>query len=371
MQSRTPRVLEIGAWTYCKDEYPETTTLLWTGERPLDPGHGAIDCTPARFIDAMRDVRAGKYDAVIVYIQTRAAWHPRYWLRSLVKDPLRPFSAVLRVFGVALLRFVKPRIPMAVLDMNDGFIIGRHNFFLLDKADIVFKRELPADRWHMLCHSVHPSLPTRRIRRDKSWIRRLEKIHPIALPAAAVHHANLWDGDFPEKTADIFFSGDVEENSWVRRTGMIELEKLRSIGLKVDIPQERLPYDEFLRRMSKAWLAWSPEGFSWECYRTAEAAQCLTVPVINYPTVERYKPLRQDEHVVFYDLEPGGLARAVQAALADKDLLRKMAIAARDHVRANHLHRPVIDYIVSATLAAATGGIGYFAKPANSLTTRS
>ena len=66
--------------------------------------------------------------------------------------------------------------------MNDAFILGRHNFFLLDEADIVFKRELPVDRWHMLCHSVHPMLPTRRIRRQPRWQARLAKIRPIALP---------------------------------------------------------------------------------------------------------------------------------------------------------------------------------------------
>ncbi|MGM4924893.1 glycosyltransferase family 1 protein [Tardiphaga sp. 804_B3_N1_9] len=346
-----PRILELGSWHYCKDIYPEETDVLWTGERPIPRGRAAkgfADCTPWRFIKAMREARRGAYDLIIVYMPLRPAWHPRYWLRAFFRQPLRPLSAMTRVFGVSWLRFVKPPVPIAVLDMNDAFIVGSHNFFLLDKATAAFKRELPVDRWHILCHSAHPALPTRRIRRNRRWNERLAKIRPISLPATRIDT----DSEPPEKTSDVFFVGEVAENSWVRRVGLSELEALRSKGLKVDIPHERLPHDEFLRRLSSAWLAWSPSGYSWECYRTAEAAQCLTVPVLNYPTVERHAPVREHEHVLLYDVTPGSLSAVIERGLSNKPRLRQMALGLREHVRKYHLQDAMVDYVIDETLRA-------------------
>jgi hypothetical protein len=108
--------------------------------------------------------------------------------------------------------------------------------------------------------------------------------------------------------------------------------------------------------MSKAWLACSPSGMGWECYRTAEAAQCLAVPVVNRPTIECYAPLRDGEHAIFYDIEPGGLTRAVEAALADRDRIRRMALAARRHVLDHRTHHALIDHIVAAGLSRGKGG---------------
>ncbi len=101
-----------------------------------------------------------------------------------------------------------PPVPLVAVDLNDHFGIRRPGFFLLDKADVVFKRELPADRWRVLAHSAHPALPTLRIRSNPRWQRRLEKLRPMSLPPPAVDAAQLWDGAFPDKTADIFFSGN-------------------------------------------------------------------------------------------------------------------------------------------------------------------
>jgi glycosyltransferase involved in cell wall biosynthesis len=350
------RILEIGDFHYVKDQYPERTTLLWTGRRsPLVGRSQYFDCTLPRLLRAMADVRAERYDLVVVYMGLRSPWHPRNWLRALAAEPTRPLHAFSRVFGVSWLRFVSIPAPLVVLDMNDAFIMGSHNFFLLDKADVVFKRELPVDRWHILCHSVHPMLPTRRIRRQPRWQARLAKIRPIALPSLMIDDASPRPGEFPEKSADLFFSGNVTENSWVRRTGMAELEELAKRGVKVDVPAERLPTSEFRRRLARAWLAWSPSGFSWECFRTSEAAQCLTVPVLNYPTVELHRPLIDGRHVIYYNPEPGGLVRAVETALGDKERLKQMAIAAREHVLRYHTPRALVDHVVECGLAVNQG----------------
>jgi glycosyltransferase involved in cell wall biosynthesis len=350
------RILEIGDFHYVKDQYPERTTLLWTGGRsPLLPRSEYFDCTPRRLLRAIADVRAGRYDLVIVYMGLRSPWHPRNWLRALVAEPMRPHAALSRVFGVSSLRLLSLPAPLIVLDMNDAFIMGRHNFFLLDKADVVFKRELPVDRWHILCRSAHPMLPTRRIRRQPRWQRRLAKIRPIALPSPVIETGSLRPGEFPQKTVDLFFSGNVTENSWVRRAGMMELEELARRGVKIDAPAERLQPEEFRRRLASAWLAWSPSGFSWECFRTSEAAQCLAVPVLNYPTVELHRPLIDGRHAIYYGPEPGGLVQAVETALADKQRLQQMALTAREHVLSYHTPRALVDHVIECGLAVNKG----------------
>ena len=110
----------------------------------------------------------------------------------------------------------------------------------------------------------------------------------------------------------------------------------------------RLPQAEFYRRMASAWLTWSPAGFGWDCHRHYEAAQCLTVPLINYPTIVRYAPLEDGKHAIYYAPEPGGLTRAVLAALSNRDRLRDVAIAAREHVLAHHTHRARCDAVLEA-----------------------
>jgi hypothetical protein len=366
MNASEARVLEIGDLSYIKEAFPDQTTLLWTGRKP--PVHWVerppaplarsdySDCTPASFARGIRDAAAGRYDVIITYLPLYSVWHPRNGLRSLLGDPLHPWRALTRVLGVSWLRLAKLPVPLVVVDLNDHFGIRRPSLFLLDKADVVFKRELPADRWQVLAGSAHPALPTLRIRSNRRWQEQLEKIRPISLPVPRVDTAALWEGDFPDKTADIFFSGNTVLNSWVRRTGIAAMKELAARGIKVDIPEKRLPRDQFYRRMSRAWLAWSPSGFGWDCYRTGEAAQCLTVPVVNNPTVERHRPLLQGQHLIQYDIEGDGLVRAVENALADKDRLRQIAFAAREHVKAHLTLRPLAAHIIETGLSFRPSG---------------
>ena len=367
MDSSGARVLELGELSFIKEAFPDRTTLLWTGRTPpaywVDRSPPApidrsdyFDCTPASFARGMRDAAAGRYDVIVAYLPLYSPWHPRNTLRSLLGDPLHPWASLTRVLGISWLRHTRPSVPLLVVDFNDHDAIRRPSWFLLDKADVVFKRELPADRWQVLSGSAHPALPTLRIRSDLRWQRRLEKLRPISLPAPHVDAASLWSGAFPEKTADVFFSGKTAANSWVRRTGIVALKELAARGVDVDIPDQVLPREQFYRRMSRAWLAWSPSGFGWDCYRTGEAAQCLSVPLVNHPTIERYRPLLQGKHLIQYDIEDDGLALAVESALADKDRLRRMALAARDHVNTHLTLQPLVRHIIETGLAAGKLG---------------
>ncbi len=343
-------ILEIGDHQHFKQTLFAQTDLLWSGRRNpqlLTPRDYA-DCTPAAFARAMREASRGKFDIVVAYAGQRSPWHPRYWLRAMFQGA--PLRAGIRVFGVSWLRYVRLHVPLVVLDMHDIPTIHPSNFFLLDRASIYFKRELPVDHWQSFYGAAHPNLPTLRIRRNPHWQRRLAKLQPISLQAGLIDLGSSDVEAFSVKTADVFFAGAVEDNSTVREQGLRQLRRLQETGLKIDIPQERLPPDEFYRRMSRAWLAWSPSGLGWDCYRHYEAPQCLAVPVINYPTISRYCPMQDGVHAVYYDPEGDGLIRAIEEALADKERLRRIAVAGRAHVRSHHAGPAFCERVLRAAL---------------------
>lgn len=347
------RILEIGDYHYCADVYPERTTLLWTGWRPPFKRDRLVyhDCTPMRFVKAMRELRAGQYDLVIVYAAQYSPWHPRNWLRAFGREPWKPLATLSRGFGVSWLRLARPSVPVAFLDMSDSFLIGVHNFSMIDMADVCFKRELPIDRWHAFVGPGHPFFPSARMRRMPRWQARIDKLRPLSLPVPKLEASKIAADAFPEKTKDIFFAGEIEGNSSVRRRGIGELKALSERGIRVDVADERLPWAEYSQRMARAWLTWSPEGVGWECYRPSEALQCRSVPLINTTTIERYAPLLNGEHTFYYDIEPGGLTRAVVAALEDKEKLKRMALAGREFVRAHRTHRAIVDHVIETALS--------------------
>lgn len=108
--------------------------------------------------------------------------------------------------------------------------------------------------------------------------------------------------------------------------------------------------------MAAAWLAWSPQGLGWECSRHYEAPLANTVPLMSYPTILRDHPLRDGEHCLLYAVEPGGLAAAARAALADKPRLARMAAAANAHVRRYHTERARAERVTVAVLGRRLDG---------------
>ena len=345
------RILEIGGF-YFKLEYPDRTTALWSNPRLPQEGE-PIDgfSTPDRILRELKAARAGKYDVIIANTMRYSPWHPRYWTRGPFYTPGHPWASLTRQFGVSALRFAQIPVPLIAIDMDDAFGISRNSVFLLDKAKIFFKRELPVDKWQVLYGSVHPHLPTLRYRKRKKWQRRMDALQPISLPQWR-YDERLRTAPFPQKTHDIFFVGSTLGNSTVRSAGLPEIERLKALGYRIDQPTERLPYDAFLERMSRSWLAWSPEGMGWDCNRHYEASIAQAVPLMNQPTIIRHAPLREGVHGVYYDVEPGGLERAAIAALADKDRLQRMAIAAHDHVFAHHTRRAYCDRVLRMALEA-------------------
>jgi hypothetical protein len=347
----TARVLEIGDNYYFKAQYPHRTTLLWTGVR-LPQDRSLVDAlaTPGRVLGELRAAARGRYDVVVVYPMRYSGWHPRYWARALVSPPFAPWAALTRAAGVSAMRFVrKPQVPLVAIDMDDSFNLSPPGLFLLDMADVFLKRELPVDRWQLLSGSLHPHIPTLRFRRNATWRNRIAAIQPVGLPQWMIDPA-LTNGPPPQKTADVFFAGAIVGNSTVRETGIAELERLKARGIVVDLAPLQLGFDEYQRRMSAAWLAWSPEGRGWHCNRHYEAALVQTVPMMNFPTVIRHAPLQDGVHAFHYAPEPGGLETAVISALGDKPRLRRMALAARDHAVAHHTREAYCNRILRLAL---------------------
>lgn len=346
MDSTKLRIVEIGERPLFRTCYPESTFKVSTSARlRLEPGEAGFG--PSTWLTLRRLAAEGNIDLVVCHPELYAPWRPRSIFpalgRSLPRDP----GGVLRTFGHAMVRLL-PAVPLAVVDLADSFTISRHNFPLLDRCRFYFKRELPIDHWRVFFKTGHPNLPTRRIRLSPRFQRRIAKLRPISLGvpdsvAAAARPTS-------EKTVDVFFAGQANLSSTVRARGLPQIEALRHEGYRVDIPTGALPLEAYLERCSRAWLTWSPEGFGWECYRHYEAPLCGSVPVMSRPTIDRYRPLVEGEHGLYYDVEGDHLVRIMRAALADRSRLTRMATAAREHVLAHHTHARLCDYILESCL---------------------
>ena len=179
----------------------------------------------------------------------------------------------------------------------------------------------------------------------------MEKLRPLSLGLPLSAEGLLPLPAQPEKRVDVFFSGRVAGSSTLRARGLAELRALASQGVTLDIPDAPLPQPQFYARCAAAHLVWSPEGLGWDCFRHYEAPACGSVPLINQPPLDRHAPLLAGQHALYYDVEPGGLTRAVTAALADKAALASMAAAAQAHVMAHHTPKALARHVVGVARA--------------------
>jgi hypothetical protein len=307
--------------------------------------------TLPRIARALADPRL---DLVVVHTAPFAPWT----LQALGRTVFR--RSTLRG-GVSLARGYAPQLvrgrvaaPVAVLDFDDPPFIDRNNVFLLDKARCFFKRELPPDHWQVFARTLHWRLPTPRFRMLARNRERIAKLRPLSLgvPAPVLGRAAAAPVPPAEKTADVFFAGRVHGSATIREDGLRELLALKAEGYVIDLPEQPLSTDEYLARCARAWLVWAPAGFGWQSFRIYEAAVCGSVPLSNRPTIERQRPLIDGEHALYYEAEPGGLTRAVKAALADRGRLTAIAAAARAHVLAHHTPAAIARYVIETTLQA-------------------
>jgi Glycosyl transferases group 1 len=347
-------ILEIGDKRLIKNVLPTQTTHFSTyfgDDSANDPQSGSFAVSSRTFSRLLSALRDPDLSLIVCHPTFFSPWHWRWLTRALFdRRVLQGHLPFVQAFGPQALR-LPFKAPLAVLDFEDLPLINANNLYLLRRCRLYFKRELPVDRWTLFLKTAHANLPTPRFRRSASYAALLDKLRPISLGIPAGREAMLPAAT--EKTTDIFFAGVVEGSASVRARGMRELAMLRERGIVVDIPEGRLPPEEFYRRCAQAWLTWSPAGLGWDCFRHYEAAGCGSVPVINQPAIERHAPLLDRVHAVYYDIEEGGLTRAISRALADKAKLRAMAEAGRAHVMAHHTPAAIVRYVIGTTLGAA------------------
>jgi len=353
------RILEIGIHATMKSAFPDRTTLLWTYHKHAEPHSFYTPFSLRSAWRAWRKIRRGEFDLIVVAVSPYAPWNFRR-LKAIIAPPFRPLAALVRIFGVQALRLVVTPTPIIAIDNEDARTIAAHNLFLLDKARLFFKRELPVDRWQVFAHTAHAGLPGYRFRMKAANRRRVGKLRPLSVGVTPVEPVPP-RMDFPAKTADVFVALTLEGGTTVRNLGIGHFRALAEQGIVVDMAERRLAHSEYLARMSRAWLTWSPEGLGWDCFRHYEAPLVYSVPVMNSPTIARYRPLLDGVHAVIYDPDdPDSLANAIKAALGDKVRLRAIAQAARAHVMAYHLRpRPMADAILRMGLGLeeAPGGV--------------
>jgi len=347
------RILEIGEHCLIGRGMPEAIDYACTNFNGLPlPLPDTLRCLDP--LAAIRAVRAGHYGLVIFNPTAFAAWQLRV-LRLVARHPrLRSGALLLRSFPTT---WLPPSVPVVMLDIGDAPILYDHNVPLLDRSLLCFKRELPADRYRLLMRNRAPVLAVSPIRRSGQLLPRLDKFRPISSGLSAEVIAAAPGGSV-EKTADIFFAGEIANASTARRAGLGELLALKEQGVRVDLPEERLNLPQFLARASAAYLTWSPEGLAHDCFRHYEVAACGSVAVINTPGIERYRPLEADVHAIYYGVEPGGLRQAVLRALEQKERLRAMGEAARLHVLQFHTHEALARYVLSEAEAVLTRADG-------------
>jgi hypothetical protein len=347
------RILEIGEYSLFARAWPDRTRCFWTGHDPADIAGAPHEPLAPRHVPMLlRALRRGDFDLVACYPPSDAPWRPRLAASLARRHGWRAGPLLLRALGPLLV--LRPAAaPLAVLDLADQPVLMRHSVPWLDRCAAYFKRELPTDHWKAFLRTSGRRLPTARDRQSPRMRARMAKLRPLSLGLAPERLAAIAGAGPAEKTVDVFFAGQVESSSTVRGEGVAQLARLAQAGYRIDVARERLPAAEFYVRCARAWLAWSPEGYGWDCFRHYEAPLCGAVPVINYPTIRRHAPLEDGVHCFYYGVEGTGLARVVVAALADKARLRTMAAAGREHVLRHHTAERLCEHIVASCLGAA------------------
>ncbi len=353
----TGRILEIGEIGLFHWAMPDRTDALYSSYR-ADLRTGRSYLGLRTLLKAFRDIRANRYELVVLHPPMYPGWHWRSFFAAfkftmLKGRPRDLYGAVTSPIYFALLRML-PSCRVIAVERADSFGLPRHAFFLLDLAEAYYKRELPYDHWQVFFGSAHRRLPGKNFRLKKCWSRRLAKLRPIGLGLPR-RQAEQAEAAFPaEKTSDVFFAGSIAGNSSVRAAVPALIEKLKAAGFTVDVPDRHLPVEEFMKRCAQAWITLSPSGLGWDCYRHMEAALAGSVPLVSAPTIDRYRPLTIGEQCLCYHPDEDRIVAIVGAALADKERLGAMALSARQHVM-EHLTEPAICLDLLARHCGETG----------------
>ncbi len=287
------------------------------------------------FVQILRRIAAREFDLIVV--------HPTMADLSRLR---RIFKCLIKIHTLAphVIFFANTEnIPVVLCDMVDTMVIHPRNFIFFSKASIYFKRELPQNNWHAFLFTTKRNEDVKNIARQLFFQSAFKKLRPF--PLTAYRRLDFSVIDPHQKTMDVFYVGENPKTT-VRMRGLEILKQLRAKGWRIDLPEERISQEEFQARIARAWLVWSPEGRGWECYRHHEAFIHGAVPVMNYPTIDRYKPFIEGRHAFYYGCEDDDLVRVIEHALSDTSRLTKMIQAGREHLQQWYTGDAILRYVL-------------------------
>lgn len=307
-----------------------------------------------RWAEVRKKIREKRFDLAVVTDRKHCFWRPGAGV----------FSGLWRLAKAAvtepgrLAHWLVPRqlfragVPWALMERNDQCLLREGNHILFHWASRVFVRELLQNRYEIFQTYREGS------ERIRLWPKVLGGGPQVPMDLAKILPISLgWKTGIalaessPEKTHDILFCGQ-ESMRTPRMAAVSELrESAQRLGWKFFHPEKLTP-EEFHRECSRAWLCLSPSGNGWDCYRHYEALLAGSVPLINYPWIERYAPLEDGKHCFFFSVERGHLTEVVRRALGQKESLFVMARAGAERVRKHHTHEALRNYVIHETLAA-------------------
>ena len=342
------RVLEIGDSSHFQTLLPGQTDRIECS--PFKAGKkevpGISSFSPAVALRLYREVRADKYDLIVLSPLALNLWRPtRWWGRNLF-EIIKRLLFNFELFGVYWVLWIKrPETPAIVLDMSDTMIIAPQNFWMFPLLRAYFKRELPQNNWHVFLYTTPKNEDVSNIRRQEKFQAAMAKIRPFPV---SFQREPLDPAHIPEKEFDVFYVGDNLKTT-VRMRGVEVLRRLAARGYRIDLPSERITREDFARRCERAWLVWSPEGSGWDCERHYESLVHGAVPVMNYPTIERYCPFIDTEHCFYHGTEGDDLLRVLESALQDKERLKRMIHSGREHLNRHYGSGALVDYLLLET----------------------
>jgi hypothetical protein len=314
------RVLEISRDPVFKSVYPQLTSWLQIGPllEPYNQYTGLPELTRCRAASAVICLLLRRYDLIIFpAVRERFRGDKRSPRKAKIRHLLTRLASQPTTARIITVLLGLEGITHIIRDVTDRPDLGEVSLSLLPYATLYAKRQVLVEQLgkHVGGGSKNkgPAL--------------------IYLPMAfeTKVYLSVVKG---EKKNDVFFAGQV--NSPHRKQAVEVLEELRSEKLRIDMPQERIPFKDYLRRMSEAWLVVSPKGFGEHCYRHYEALLMGSVPVINEPERPVYYDLKHGESCLFYDPTPEGLKHCIRTALTDKEKLEKIARIGAELVKTVH-----------------------------------
>jgi hypothetical protein len=339
------QILEIGTNKVFKTIYRDNTTCYFSSCYRQKGGDIPI-FTWRILLQVFKDFFEKKYSLVAVSSLASSPWsrHESFGhnLGTLLKHLLRPSS-----WGTYLVVFMAHffKVPIVAYDMVDTMLIAPANFFLFPFVRCFFKRELPQNNWHVFLRTTRRSGDISNIRRQKFFQEAMPKVHPFPFHVGPVAYS--FKEVLPEnKKWDIFYVGDNPKTT-VRTSGVKILMQLGERGYKVHLPKKSISQEEFFQCIEESWLVWSPEGSGWECGRHYEAIVHGAVPVINYPTIHRYKPFLDRVHAFYYGCEEKHLLEVIEAALQNRNNLLSMIQCGRRHLQEWYVSPKILEYILS------------------------